>query len=153
MRGVARLLALALALALAATACTTSGGHSAGPRDGGSNDGIVEVSLDLPAGCPPEAGNEKGVGLPCTVGGTECRSPLRCSCDRFLGALLVGVPCFCTLAALAQNGSTDPCKDSVSPGYCGSNATCCNYLNGAAYCVPTICLPDSMCLVFPDAGT
>jgi hypothetical protein len=147
MRGLARL----VALALAANAC--AGGSSGAPRDGAPNDGIVEVSLDLPAGCPPEAGNEKGIGLPCTYGGTECRSPLRCSCDRFLGALLVGVPCFCTLAALAQNGSTDPCKDSVPASYCGSEATCCNYLNGAAYCVPTICLPNNACLVFTDAGT
>ena len=29
-----------------------------------------------------------------------------------------------------------------------------NYLNAAAYCVPTICLPDNMCLEFVpvDAG-
>jgi hypothetical protein len=148
MRGVAGL----LGLLLAASACSggKSGGDGGPPNDGA---GIYEVGLDLPPGCPPATGNEKGVGIPCTAHGNECKSGMRCSCDQILGAILVGVPCFCTLAQFAQNGSTDPCKDSVPVGYCGSSATCCNYLTSAAYCVPSICLPGNQCLVFdPDAG-
>ena len=144
MRGVA----CTFGLLLAATACSSGGGHS----NDGATDAIIEVSLDLPAGCPPPAGNEKGVGTPCTRGGNQCKNGLRCTCDPQLGALLVGVPCFCTLAQFAQNGSVTPCTDSVPTGYCGSSATCCNYLNAAAYCVPSICLPDNMCLEFSVDG-
>jgi hypothetical protein len=141
-------LAFTLGLLVAMSACSSGGGHSG---DGGT-DAIIEVSLNLPPGCPPPAGNEKGVGTPCTMGGKQCKNSLRCTCDPQLGALLVGVPCFCTLAQFAQNGSVVPCTDSVPAGYCGSNATCCNYLNAAAYCVPSICLPDNMCLDFSVDG-
>jgi hypothetical protein len=144
--------AAVLAAVLAATGC--SGGKGSAGDGGPVNDGagIYELGLDLPPGCPPSAGNEKGVGIPCTKNGNECKSGMRCSCDAILGALLVGVPCFCTLAQFAQNGSKDPCKDSVPSSYCGSNATCCDYMNAAAYCVPSICLPGNQCLVF-DGGT
>ena len=91
--------------ALAGVACSAGGGGmvpDAHPVD------AYEVSLDLPAGCPPEAGNEKGVGKPCTVGGNECpnNGTLQCTCDPFLGIKLVGVPCFCTLVTL-NTGSPD----------------------------------------------
>jgi hypothetical protein len=145
MRGVA----WALGLLVATSAC--SGGS--GPTEAGVLDAIYQVSVDVPPGCPPAAGNEKGVGKPCTMNGKQCTNGLKCTCDPQLGALLVGVPCFCTLAQFAQNGSTAPCTDSVPAGYCGSSATCCNYLNAAAYCVPSICLPGNMCLDFSaDAG-
>jgi hypothetical protein len=140
----------ALGLFVAASACSAGGG---GTVDTGTMDAVYEVSLDLPPGCPPDAGNAKGVGVPCTPSGNQCAAGLRCTCDPVLGALLVGVPCFCTLAQFAQNGSKDPCSDSVPAGYCGGGATCCNYLASAAYCVPNICLPGNMCLVFSvDAG-
>ena len=78
-RGIFWLLTLC---ALAGVACSAGGGGmvpDAHPVD------AYEVSLDLPAGCPPEAGNEKGVGKPCTVGGNECpnNGTLQCTCDTF----------------------------------------------------------------------
>jgi hypothetical protein len=140
----------AFGLLVLASACSAGGG---GAVDGGLPDGVFEVSLDLPPGCPPAAGNDKGVGTPCTRGGKQCKGALLCTCDPQLGALLVGVPCFCTLAQFAQLGSTNPCGPPLTAGYCGTNATCCNYVNTAAYCVPSICLPGNMCLDFSvDAG-
>ena len=140
MRGAAWMLGL---LAVAG-GCSAGGG---GAIDGGLDGGVFEVSLDLPAGCPPPAPNEKGVGTPCTKGGNQCKGGLRCTCDPFAGVQLTGVPCICTLAALAQVNSTNPCVDSVPATFCGSNATCCTYMTAAAYCVPDICLPDDMCPV------
>jgi hypothetical protein len=142
MRGVV----LALGVLVAAAGCSAGGG---GAVEGGVRDAVYEVSLTLPDGCPPATPNEKGVGTACTMGGNQCASPLRCTCDAFVGVQLVGVPCICTLAAFAQVGSTDPCKDSVPATFCGNNAVCCNYLTAAAYCVPGICLPDgNMCPEF-----
>jgi hypothetical protein len=131
-------------LLVLASACS-SGGHSSG--DGGANDAVFDLGLDLP-GCPPPVGNEKGVGTACTNGGNQCGAGLRCTCDPALGGLLTGVPCFCTLAQFAQNGSKAPCTDSVPANFCGTNARCCEYLQTAAYCVPNICLPGGMCLQF-----
>jgi hypothetical protein len=139
------------ALVILTSACSAGGG---GKVEGGVPDGVVEVSLDLPAGCPPQgpdAANELGIGKPCSEGGGECKGGnLRCTCDPFLGVRLVGVPCYCTLAQLAQTNATDPCGPPLSASFCGSNAKCCPYLTAAAYCVPNICLPDGMC---PDAAT
>jgi hypothetical protein len=132
-------LACALGLLVATSACSAGGG---GAVDSGIEGGIYEVSLDLPAGCPPPAGNEKGVGTPCTMNGKQCTSPLRCTCDPFFAIQLTGVPCICTLAQLAQTGSTDPCGAPLAADFCGTNAKCCPYLTAAAYCVPNICLPD-----------
>jgi len=131
--------------ALAGVACSAGGGGmvpDAHPVD------AYEVSLDLPAGCPPEAGNEKGVGKPCTVGGNECpnNGTLQCTCDPFLGIKLVGVPCFCTLVTL-NTGSPDAgdlCA-AQAPNACGSNAGCCSYLSVGTYCAPNICLPGGTC--------
>jgi hypothetical protein len=133
-----------------AGACSSGGGR----RGDGSADAIIDLSLPWPDGCPPAA-NDKNVGAPCTSGGKQCKSPLLCTCDPQLGARLAGVPCFCTLAAFAKNGSTDPCTDSVPANYCGSGATCCNILTSVAYCSPNICLINGGCLVFvgPDGGT
>ena len=131
--------------ALAGVACSAGGGGmvpDAHPVD------AYEVSLNLPAGCPPEAGNEKGVGKPCTVGGNECpnNGTLQCTCDPFLGIKLVGVPCFCTLVTL-NTGSPDAgdlCA-AQAPNACGSNAGCCSYLSVGTYCAPSICLPGGIC--------
>jgi len=142
MRSARALLVLVLALIAGASACSAGGG---GAYDGGVDGGLYEVSLDLPDGCPPEAGNEKGVGAPCTKGGGQCKGDLHCACDPFLGVQLAGVPCICTLGQLAQTGSTDPCGAPLPKDFCGSNATCCPYQTAAAFCVPSICLPGGAC--------
>jgi hypothetical protein len=144
-------LAFVLGVVACAGACSGGGGK---PADGGA-DAIYDVGLEWPSTCPPEAGNDKGVGARCTRGGGECQNGLRCTCDPALGTLLAGVPCLCTFAQPAQNGSTDPCADSVAPDFCGSNATCCDVLNSYAYCVPNDCLIGGACLVFvaADGGT
>jgi hypothetical protein len=137
----------ALAMLLTVAGCSAGGG---GAYDGGVRDAVYEVSLDLPPGCPPATPNELGIGKSCTMGGKQCAYPLLCTCDAFVGVQLVGVPCICTLAGFASvtPPSTDPCKDSVPASFCGGNATCCNYMTAAAYCVPSICLPDNQCPVF-----
>src|SRR5882757_7650472 len=139
MRGVAWM----LGLFVVASACSNGGGRAG---DAGT-DAVFDLGLEVPPGCPP-AGNEKGVGMACTPGGRQCTGNLRCTCDPQLGGLLIGVPCFCTLAQFAQNGSKAPCTDSVPANFCGSNATCCQYLTTAAYCVPNICLIGGVCLEF-----
>lgn len=131
-----------LLLIAALVGCKAGGG---GAYDGGVRDAVFEVSLDLPPGCPPPTANDKGVGAPCTKGGGQCKNGLRCTCDPFASVQLEGVPCICTLATFAQVNSTNPCVDSVPAGYCGSNATCCNYLTTAVYCLPSICVPDGVC--------
>jgi hypothetical protein len=136
--------------ALAGVACSAGGGGmvpDAHPVD------AYEVSLDLPVGCPPEAGNEKGVGKPCTPGGNECpnNGTLQCTCDPFFGIKLVGVPCFCTLVSLSSNSSPDagdPCA-ALAPNFCGTNAGCCSYMTVGSYCAPNICLPGGVC---PDVN-
>jgi hypothetical protein len=135
-------LATTVTLLLAVGACSAGGG---GAVEGGVHDALYEVSLDLPAGCPPDAGNTLGIGVPCTRGGHQCGGSTLCTCDNFLGVQLVGVPCFCTLAQLAQTGSTDPCGPPLSSTFCGDGAKCCPYQTAAAYCVPNICLPGGMC--------
>lgn len=135
--------ALWLVLTAAATgACSAGGG---GAIEGGVEGGIFEVPLNLPDGCPPAAGNDKGVGAPCTMGGGQCKGNLRCACDKTLGVTLVGVPCICTLFQLAEANSTDPCGAPLPADFCGSNATCCPYLTAVAYCVPGICLEGNAC--------
>jgi hypothetical protein len=130
--------------ALAGAACSAGGGGmvpDAHPVD------AYEVSLDLPAGCPPEAGNEKGVGKPCTVGGNECpnNGTLQCTCDTFLGIKLVGVPCFCTLVTVNSNPDAGDLCAALPTNYCGTNAGCCSYLSIGTYCAPNICLPEGVC--------
>jgi hypothetical protein len=139
-----RSFAWALGLLAAASGCSAGGGV---PVEGGVHDAVYELSLNLPDGCPPPVGNDKGVGIPCTMGGMECKGGLRCTRDPFFGILLTGVPGICTLAQLAQTGSTDPCGAPLPVNFCGSNATCCPYLTVAAYCVPNICLEGNLCPV------
>jgi hypothetical protein len=140
-----------LLLAGAAGACSSGGGGDL--SDGGGGDLVYEVAVMLPDGCPPATGNEKGVGLPCTQGGNECKavsSNLQCSCDPLFGAQLVGIPCLCTLVNLAQSvpdGGT-PC-DNIPAGFCGSAATCCPYMTVGYFCSPDICLADGIC---PDVS-
>jgi len=143
---------IALAALLVCAAVVGCSSHAKPPACGSRDAGVIEVGLTPPAGCPPPA-NELGIGAPCTMCGNECASPLRCTCDAYLGVQLSGVPCVCTLFQLAPTGSTDPCKD-VGQNFCGSNTTCCNVLQTAAYCVPNVCLIDQQCIEFVpvDAG-
>jgi hypothetical protein len=134
--------AWALGVLVAASACSAGGG---GAVEGGVHDAVFEVTLYLPDGCPPEAGNDKGIGTPCTMGGGECKGELKCACDPAFGIQLTGVPCFCTLVQLAQTNSTDPCGPPLTSDFCGGGAMCCPYQTVAAYCVPSICLQDNMC--------
>jgi hypothetical protein len=138
-----------LALAAIATAgCSAGGGGAiadAHPVD------AYEVSLDLPAGCPPDAGNQKGIGKPCTPGGNECTGNaneiFRCTCDQFLTIKLVGVPCICTILTLNNSSDLDAgdlCASQAST-VCGNGASCCAYQTTGTYCVPNICLPGGAC--------
>jgi hypothetical protein len=144
-------MALPALLVSAALGCTAGVKK---PACGSTDAGIVEVGIEAPAGCPPPAANENGIGKPCTMCGNECAAPLRCACDSLLGVQLSGVPCVCTLLQFAAQGSTDPCADQ-GPNWCGTNTTCCNALAIAAYCIPDVCLPNGACVEFipPDGGT
>jgi len=141
---------LAALFVCAAAACSSPVKKTCGPQDAG----VFEVGLEAPVGCPPAEANELGIGKACTMCGNECESPLRCTCDSYLGVQLAGVPCVCTKIQVAPTGSTDPCA-STAANFCGSGASCCNVLNTAAYCVPDICLINQACIIFTplDAGT
>ncbi len=118
---------------------------------------VIDLSIDLPPGCPPATPNEKGVGIPCTRGGGECTRSgvpkgLLCTCDPLpiLGALLNGVPCVCTIGGPNLTTNPDPCTaNSVS---CGSETTCCPYMTTAYYCMPNVCLPGGQCIDFTPAN-
>jgi len=128
-------------------------------RDAATDGVVYDLALDLPVGCPPDAGNALGVGAPCTRGGGQCpgiKSNLVCACDTIDGVTLVGIPCICTVAGLNSsnpNNPSPPCSTQPA-GVCGSGATCCNYMSIAYYCSPNICLPGGACINFspPDAA-
>ena len=104
----------------------------------GSADGIV---LNLPAGCPPDAGNELSIGKPCSKTGNECASSnLRCTCGDFGIVLPVNMPCYCTNVTAAAS-----CPANSN---CGSNATCCSLMGLVTGCVPDVCLAGNQCPVF-----
>ncbi len=135
-------------LSAAALACSSSSGQ----RPDANVDGLTyDLSLDLPTGCPPAQANEKGVGSPCTRGGHECTNGLLCACDSNLGLTLNGVPCICTVAGVNPQKGVAPC--SAQPAnICGSNATCCNYMEQAFFCSPNVCLPGGQCIDFGTNG-
>ena len=144
---------LALAVAVAGVGGCSAGGGGAIP-DAHPVD-AYEVSLDLPAGCPPAVGNDQGVGKPCTRGGHECTrggggsGSYVCTCDDFLTIKLDGVPCICTVVNLNSTGNPDAgdlCA-TQSPAICGTGATCCAYMSVGTYCAPDICLPGGDCPV------
>ena len=143
---------LGAAVLATATGCSS---HDAAVPCGSRDASVVEVGVDLPAGCPPAQPNELGIGKACGMCGDECGNSLHCTCTPYLGVQLTGVPCVCTKVQLANLGSTNPCKDSVESNFCGNAATCCNYVNSAAYCVPDVCLPGGQCIEFVliDGGT
>jgi hypothetical protein len=121
----------------------SSGGKDAG-RDSPAPD-TAGISLpEVPPGCPPDGGNENGIGKPCTATGTECTGTLQCSCKNWFGYTMpASMPCFCTNVAF---GST--CSN------CGSNAPCCTYtipVSGTnitvSACFPSVCLSGNQCPV------
>ena len=101
-----------------ATLAIVAGGVAAGckeelqtPKDAA----VFDVSIELPDGCPPVQPNEKGVGIPCTMGGGQCTasgvpSGLRCTCDPYFGIQLYGVPCVCTIVGLNPDRPTSPTR-------------------------------------------
>jgi hypothetical protein len=134
------------------TLAACSGGSSGPVYDAA----VYDVDVELPDGCPPAEGNEKGIGITCTQGGGECMRAgmppdLRCTCDPAFGIQLTGVPCVCTLVGINPDPATvqDACT-LLQSGYCGSEATCCPYMNVGYFCSPNICLPDGQCIVFTD---
>ena len=130
---------------LFALACGQGSGSS-GNRDASrdtSADTQVNISLpEVPPGCPPAAGNENGIGKPCTATGTECTGTLQCSCKNWFGYTMpASMPCFCTNVSFGGSCSN-----------CGSNAPCCTYtipLTGASVkvsaCFPSVCAPNGQC--------
>ncbi len=152
-------LGAALTIALVMAGCHSSSTVTP-PRDAQ----VFDLSLDLPEGCPPATGNEKGVGIACTKGGGECTKSgvpggLLCTCDQAFGLQLNGVPCVCTIAGISLSSSTtDPCSAQANgkpAGFCGTNATCCPYMTQGYYCSPNACLPGGACIDFTsaDGGT
>jgi hypothetical protein len=143
-------------IVLAAAGCHPGSSAPPPPTDGP----VYDFAIDLPPGCPPATQNEKGVGIPCTRGGNECKrsgvpSGLLCTCDPLpiIGAKLNGVPCICTIGGPNLSTNPDPCTaNNVS---CGSGATCCAYTTVGYYCSPDVCLPGGQCIQFTpiDAGT
>lgn len=135
--------------ALLALGCDLGGDSSAkrdagrdGPLDGQASVGFPEV----PAGCPPAAGNESGVGAPCTRTGNECPGSLQCSCRDWFGyAMPAEMPCFCTSVSFGPS-----CTSA-----CGSQASCCGYdvplaptsTVTVSACFPAVCLIDGQCPV------
>jgi hypothetical protein len=130
-------------LALLASACSSSGGTNNHDGSVGPSDALVNVSLpDVPKGCPPDAGNENGIGKPCTANGNECTGSLQCSCKNWFGYMMpTSLPCFCTNVSFGSSCSG-----------CGSNTACCTFdvtTNGTTVkvsgCFPSICLASKQC--------
>jgi hypothetical protein len=146
------LLPLRLSLLLAVATAFGAGCHSGATITPPTDAHVYDLSLDLPPGCPPASGNENGVGISCTKGGNECKSPLLCTCDQAFGLQLNGVPCICTIAGINQSASvTDPCSAAANgkpANFCGSDAVCCPYLTVGYYCSPNVCLPGGSCIQF-----
>lgn len=124
-------------------ACSSGGGKPL--QDAAVGDGISFDWRfgDLPAGCPPAAGNEKNVGKICSPGGKECPPGLQCACEEYAGITPpADTPCVCTQVILGKT-----CAE-VPAGYCGTGATCCAYMSIISLCVPDVCLPEMMCPTF-----
>jgi hypothetical protein len=139
-------------LVLVAMGCHPGSSAPPPPTDGP----VFDLAIDLPTGCPPAAPNEKGVGIPCTRGGGECKKPgvpsgLLCTCDPIpiINAYLNGVPCVCTIGGGNVTTNPDPC--TANNVMCGSEATCCPYMKEGYYCSPNVCLPGGSCIQFTSA--
>lgn len=137
-------LLLLLLFTVACNPSSSSATKADAGRDGASD--ALSVSLpDLPPGCPPSAGNEVGIGKPCTATGNECGTNLQCSCKNWFGYTMpAGLPCFCTNIAFGATCATN----------CGNNATCCTYDDvpvststavTISACFPSVCAPAGQC--------
>jgi hypothetical protein len=126
--------------ALLAGACSSGSG---GNTDAAHDYLTFDVSFgDLPAGCPPAAANDQGIGSVCTVGGGECKNGLLCACEPHANILPPqGTPCVCTKLIYSGCGT-------VPTNYCGQDAMCCSYMDTLSLCVPTACLQDATCPTF-----
>ncbi len=110
----------------------------------GPSDAQVSFSLpEVPPGCPPDVGNENGIGKPCTATGTECTGALQCSCKSWFGYTMpASMPCFCTNVTFGSSCTS-----------CGSNAPCCTYAVPltttttvtVSACFPAVCAPGNQC--------
>lgn len=142
-------LSAGVALSLLAIGCSQGDGTPAkvadAAPDGPTRDGMGSLTLpEVPPGCPPGAGNDIGVGTPCTATGTECTGGLQCSCKSWFGYQMpASMPCFCTNVAFGNTCSA-----------CGSKASCCTYVIPidtasitVSACFPDVCLPDDQCPV------
>jgi hypothetical protein len=137
-----RCFARMIAASLIVLGCGQGSGSNGG-RDA-SGDTLANITLpDVPPGCPPDAGNENGIGNPCTATGTECTGSLQCSCKSWFGYTMpASMPCFCTNVAFASTCSS-----------CGSNASCCMYdvpltptsTVTVSACFPSVCAPNGQC--------
>jgi len=133
-----------LLIPLCALACNSGGGLGGG-KDANPPADTASLSLPdglVPVGCPPDVGNEIGIGKPCTATGTECTGGTQCLCKDWFGYTMpVGTPCFCTNVYFAPTCTS-----------CGSNASCCTYdvpistppIRMSA-CFPSVCLTGSQC--------
>lgn len=104
-------------------------GSTEGPADIAESASTAESTLVAPPGCPPDAGNTKGVGAPCTKGGGQCRG--------------TGAP-WCTLDIPYAKSPYGFCtKMCASDEACGPDATCAQSPTGPRVrgCVPNACLP------------
>jgi hypothetical protein len=128
-------------VSLLATACGL--GSNSGSAPDATIDTRINVSLDVPPGCPPDKGNETGIGAPCTATGNECPSGLSCSCQNWFGYTMPAtMPCFCTTVSFTTISS------------CGSGATACPLtipLSSGPLdvyaCFPDVCLSGGQCPV------
>jgi hypothetical protein len=135
-----------LVVPLSALACGQGSGSGSG-KDAGPNADTASLTLPdglVPVGCPPDVGNELGIGKPCTATGTECTGNLSCLCKNWFGyAMPAGTPCFCTIVSL----------NNACTGGCGSNTSCCTYdipLSSpitVSACFPAVCVSNNSCPV------
>ena len=132
-----------LVIPVAALGCGLGSSSSSGKDAGTITDPVGTISLpEIPPGCPPAAGNENGIGKPCTATGTECTGTLQCSCKSWFGYTMpASMPCFCTNVSFGSTCSS-----------CGSNTPCCTYtipVNATnitvSACFPAVCAPNNTC--------
>jgi hypothetical protein len=137
-----RWLVATVVLPLLGFGCSDDSPH---PIDASRDSQVVLTLPDVPPGCPPDAGNENGIGAPCTATGSECPGSLQCSCKSWFGYTMpASMPCFCTTVVFSNTCSS-----------CGSNASCCTYdipvtpttPVTVSACFPSVCLSDNECPV------
>jgi hypothetical protein len=131
-----------LSLVLCVMAACQQNQSGSGPSQTPKSDAAADaLMLNVPAGCPPDAGNELGIGKPCSKTGNQCAgSTLTCTCGDFGVPLPANMPCFCTNL---KPGASCPANPN-----CGSNAICCSIMGLVTGCVPNACLVSNQCPIF-----